>query len=249
MRFTVLSLFPDVIDRFFERSIMEKSVRKGLVEYRSINIRDYAADRHRTCDDAPYGGGAGMVLKPEPLAAALDAVGADGIRTVLPTPSGRLFTQRYARDLAREPELVIVCGRYEGVDQRVVDRYVDDEISIGDYVISSGEVAALVVVDAVYRLVEGVISAQSLSEESFEGGVLEYPHYTRPEDFRGMRIPEVLLSGHHENIRRWRMQKSMEKTLRYRPELLDRVELTNEQRLILEDIRKKGASDERDQNS
>ncbi len=241
MKFTVLSLFPELVDGFFESSILGKSVQKGLVEYRSINIRDFAEDRHRTCDDAPYGGGPGMVLKPEPLARALDSVGAGTIRTVMPTPSGRLFTQSYARDLATEPELVVICGRYEGIDQRIIDEYVDDEVCIGDYVISSGEVAALVIIDAVYRLVDGVISADSLSEESFEDGLLEYPQYTRPESFRGAGIPEVLLSGHHENIRKWRARKSLEKTLRNRPELIAGAKLSSELQTLLQEIGDEGA--------
>ena len=150
-----------------------------------MNIRDFALDKHKTCDDIPYGGGAGMVLKPEPLARALDSVGAGRKRTLYPTPSGRLFNQPTARELAKEDELVFICGRYEGIDQRIIDEYVDDEISVGDYVLSSGEIASLVIIDAVYRLREGVIKARSLEEESFsEGFFLEYPQYTRPEVFR-----------------------------------------------------------------
>jgi len=224
VKITVLSLFPEIVNGYFASSIMAKAIDRGIIEYRSVDIRDYATDRHHTCDDAPYGGGAGMVLKPEPLGGALEAVGARAIRTVYPTPGGKLFTQEYARQLAGEQELVFICGRYEGIDQRIIDLYVDDEISIGDYVISSGEIATLVIVDAVYRLIEGVISQESLEEESFEGGLLEYPHYTRPEVYNGLRVPEVLLSGHHENIRKWRSERSVEKTLRNRRDLLDHVE-------------------------
>jgi tRNA (guanine37-N1)-methyltransferase len=180
---------------------MSKAVKRGLVDYELVNIRDYAYDRHRVCDDAPYGGGAGMVLKPEPLARALDAVGAAGKRVVFPTPSGRPFTQSLAHELAGENELVFICGRYEGVDQRIIDLYVDDEVSIGDYVISSGEIAALVMVDAIYRLLDGVITRESLEEESFTQPLLEYPHYTRPEEFRSLRVPEILLGGHHSKYR------------------------------------------------
>ena len=221
MKFTVLSLFPDLIEKYFTSSIMAKAVEKGIVSYANINIRDYATDKHKTCDDAPYGGGAGMVLKPEPLAAALDAAGAADIRTVYPTPSGRLFSQDYARELSAEKELVIICGRYEGIDQRVLDMYVNDEISLGDYVLSSGEIAAMAVVDAVYRLLDGVITRESLEEESFSGGLLEYPQYTRPEVFRGLAVPDILLSGHHANIRKWRREQSILKTQRNRPELLE----------------------------
>ena len=220
MKVRVLSLFPSIVRAYFETSIMAKAVERGIIDYDAVDIRDFAVDRHRTCDDAPYGGGAGMVLKPEPLAAALDSVGAGGKRTVYPSPSGRLFTQGLAGELAGEDELVFVCGRYEGIDQRIIDAYVDDEISTGDYVMSSGELAALVIIDTVYRLVDGVIRGESLEEESFTGGLLEYPHYTRPADFRGMGVPEVLLSGHHAEIERWRHEKRIEKTRRNRPDLL-----------------------------
>jgi len=221
MKFTVLSLFPEILEGFFQSSLMKKAVDKGLIVVEFVNIRDFATDRHKTCDDIPYGGGAGMVLKPEPLARALDSVGAGQKRTLYPTPSGRLFTQSTAKDLAAEKELVFICGRYEGIDQRVIDQYVDDEISLGDYVISSGEIASLVIIDAVYRLREGVIKAHSLEEESFSDGfMLEYPQYTRPEVFRENRVPEVLLSGHHKNIAQWRKMQSVEKTKRLRPDLL-----------------------------
>lgn len=222
MKFTILSLFPEILEGFFQASIMKKSVEKGLIDYQLVNIRDYAFDKHKTCDDSPYGGGAGMVLKAEPLALALDSVGAANKRTLYPTPSGRLFNQSLALDLSKETELVFICGRYEGIDQRIIDEYVDDEISIGDYVISSGEISTLVIVDAIYRLCEGVITAESLDEESFADGLLEYPHYTRPEEFRGQKVPEVLLSGHHKKIVEWRREKSMDKTKRLRPELLAR---------------------------
>ncbi len=221
MKFTILSLFPGILRGFFDDSIMSKAVKRGLVDYELVNIRDYAYDRHRVCDDSPYGGGAGMVLKPEPLMRALDAVGASGRRVVFPTPSGRPFTQDVAKELAAEDELVFICGRYEGIDQRVIDLYVDDEISIGDYVISSGEISTLVMVDAVYRLLDGVITRESLEEESFTQPLLEYPHYTRPEDFRGLRVPKILLGGHHAEIEAWRLKKRLEKTQMNRPDLLD----------------------------
>jgi tRNA (guanine37-N1)-methyltransferase len=226
MKYTVLSLFPEITDTFFSTSIMAKAIARGIVEYAGVNIRDYARDRHKTCDDSPYGGGAGMLMLPEPLSRALDAVGsgAMGRRTVYFSPSGRLFNQNLAKELSRERELVLICGRYEGIDQRIIDIYVDDEISVGDYVLSSGETAALVLIDATYRLLGDVISAESLNEESFSGGLLEYPQYTRPEIYDSiqgeMRVPEVLLSGHHENIRRWRLRKRIEKTLLNRPDLV-----------------------------
>ena len=225
MNFDIVTLFPEIVQSFFSSSIMAKTVQSHMVSYNLVNFRDWATDRHRTCDDAPYGGGAGMVIKPEPLGRALDAIDARNKRVVYPTPSGKPFTQRYAQELSREENLVIICGRYEGIDQRIIDLYVDDEICIGDYVISSGEVAALVIVDAVYRLIDGVISDQSLVEESFTDGLLEYPHYTRPETYCGIDVPEILLSGHHGRIDRWRLTKRLEKTMKNRPELLEKAEL------------------------
>ncbi len=238
MTFTVLTLFPDIVDAYFANSIMAKAISRGVVACRSVNIRDFATDKHHKCDDAPYGGGAGMLMLSEPLGRALEAAGAmskiagvgnsadagiDGAmrpRVVFLTPSGRPFDQELAAELARERDLILLCGRYEGIDQRIIDAYVDDEVSIGDYVLSSGEVAALAVIDATYRLVDGVITAESLTEESFSDGLLEYPQYTRPELYGTLRVPEVLLSGHHEHIRRWRLRKRLEKTLRVRPELI-----------------------------
>jgi len=221
MKITVLSLFPEIIDSFFTSSIMAKAVEKGLVEYSLVNIRDFARDRHRTCDDAPYGGGAGMVLKPEPLAEALDSVEGSLKRVIFPSPSGLVFDQKQAERLAQYEELVFICGRYEGIDQRIIDMYVDEEISIGDYVISSGEISTLVIIDSVYRLLEGVISEDSLLEESFTDGRLEYPHYTRPSIFRGMKVPDVLLSGNHAKISEWRKNEGLLKTRRNRPDIID----------------------------
>jgi tRNA (guanine37-N1)-methyltransferase len=221
VKFTILTLFPELIEGYFKSSIMAKAVDKAIIEYEIINIRDFALNKHKNCDDYPYGGGAGMVLKPEPLAAALESVGADSKRTVFPSPSGKLFKQDYAVDLSGEKELVFICGRYEGIDQRIIDSFVDDEICIGDYILSSGEVSTMTVIDCVYRLLDGVISSDSLEEESFVNGLLEYPQYTRPEVFRDMKVPEVLLSGHHKNIKEWRHEKSLEKTENYRPDLLN----------------------------
>ena len=220
MNFDILTLFPEIVDSFFTESIMAKSVESGKISYKITNFRDFALDKHHTCDDTPYGGGAGMVVKPEPLGAALEFIEAKKKRVLYVTPSGRKFTQSYAEELAKESDLVIICGRYEGIDQRIIDLYVDDEICIGDYVISSGEVAALVVIDAVYRLVDGVINSDSLVEESFTDGLLEYPHYTRPVTYCSRSVPDVLLSGHHANIEKWRMEKRIEKTLAMRPDLL-----------------------------
>ncbi len=220
MKFTILSLFPEILEGFFNSSIMSRAVKNKIVEYDFINIRDYALDKHRTCDDSPYGGGAGMVMKAEPLAMALESVDASKLRTIYMSPSGKKLNQNLSQELSREEEIVIICGRYEGIDQRIIDLYVDDEVSIGDYVISSGEIASLVLVDSVYRLCDGVISRESLEEESFQNSLLEYPHYTRPEVFQGLHVPDILLSGHHANIVNWRLRKQLEKTRTNRPDLL-----------------------------
>lgn len=221
MRFTVLSLFPGILRAYFESSIMSRAIARGIISCNLVDIRDFASDKHRTCDDVPYGGGAGQLMLAEPLSAALKSVEAYKKRVVYVTPSGKPFTERKAEELSREEEIVFICGRYEGIDQRIADAYVDDEICIGDYVMSSGEVAAMAVIDTVYRLVDGVISADSLKEESFCRSLLEYPQYTRPAVFEGMEVPEVLLGGNHEAIRRWRLRKSVEKTLANRPILID----------------------------
>jgi len=246
MKYTVLTLFPEITDAFFANSIMAKAIKRGIIEYQSVNIRDFATDKHKTCDDAPYGGGPGMLMLPEPLALAINSVLATKFpelstsslcasvssvppcealpkpRVIYLSPSGKPFNQNFARELAKEQELILICGRYEGIDQRIIDLYIDDEISVGDYVLSSGEVAALAVIDATYRLVDSVICSESLEEESFSGGLLEYPQFTRPEEFDTIKVPEVLLSGHHEQIRLWRLEKRVEKTLRQRPDLIER---------------------------
>jgi tRNA (guanine37-N1)-methyltransferase len=245
--FHILTLFPEVFEGYREASILGRAAEQGLVELRLVNIRDFARDRHRTCDDATYGGGAGMVLKPAPLAAALRSIPAvcpsaegRGVRVIYLTPSGRLWNQSMAEEAAREGEIVLLCGRYEGIDQRIVDAFVTDEVSVGDYVLAGGEVAAMVVVDTVVRLVAGVIKAQSLAEESFRQGLLEYPQFTRPADFEGRKVPEVLLGGDHARIERWRLRQSVARTLRYRPELLRNRELAPEVAAVLEELREKG---------
>lgn len=220
MKFTVLSLFPEILRSYFESSIMAKAVAKGLVKFDLVDIRNFAEGKHRSCDDAPYSGGAGQLMLPEPLGRALDSVGAFKKRVVYVTPGGKPFTQRVAQELSAEEELVIICGRYEGIDQRVIDLYVDDEISIGDFVMSSGEVAALAVIDSVYRLVDGVISSESLEDESFSAGLLEYPQYTRPQVWRSLEVPEVLRKGNHAQIKKWKLRERVKKTLANRPDLL-----------------------------
>jgi tRNA (guanine37-N1)-methyltransferase len=220
--FHILTLFPEIFDGYRKSSILARAVEQDQVRLDLINIRDFARDRHKTCDDATYGGGPGMVLKPEPLAAALESV--PGVkrrrtRVLYLTPSGKLWSQGLAGDFAAEKRVAMICGRYEGIDQRIIDLFVTDEISVGNYVLSGGEVAAMVVIDTIVRLVKGVITEDSLAEESFSAGLLEYPQYTRPAVFRGLGVPEVLLSGNHAEIQRWRREKSFEKTRKFRPEL------------------------------
>ncbi|MDT3389236.1 MAG: tRNA (guanosine(37)-N1)-methyltransferase TrmD [bacterium] len=237
MNIDILTLFPEMVSGFFTNSIMARAVKSGLVSYNIVDWRQYAEDKHHKCDDSPFGGGAGMVIKPEPLFKALDRIDAMNKRVVYASPSGKRLTQDYARQLSRDPELVFICGHYEGIDQRIIDRYVDDEICIGDYVISSGEVATLVIIDAVYRLIDGVITDSSLDEESFTGPLLEYPQYTRPETYCGMSVPDILLSGHHANIEKWRLRKRLEKTLSNRPDLLENASLDDEAGKILKEIK------------
>ena len=237
MNIDILTLFPEMVSGFFTNSIMARAVKANLVSYNIVDWRQYAEDRHHKCDDSPFGGGAGMVIKPEPLFKALDRIDAMEKRVIYASPSGKRLTQDYARQLSREPNLVFICGHYEGIDQRIIDRYVDDEICIGDYGVSSGEGATLVIIDAVYRLIDGVITDSSLLEESFTGPLLEYPQYTRPETYCGMSVPDILLSGHHANIEKWRLQKRLEKTLSNRPELLENASLDEEASRILEQIK------------
>lgn len=230
MHITILTLFPEMVIPFFTSSIMKRAVDKGIITYSIIDFRDFAEGVHHKCDDIPYGGGAGMVIMPEPLSKALDSIDAKEKRVVFPTPSGRLLTESYAEDLSKNDELVFICGHYEGVDQRIIDEYVTDEISIGDYVLSSGESASIVIIDALFRLIDGVIASESLEEESFTSHLLEYPQYTRPERYCNKSVPDVLLSGHHRHITQWRNDKRIEKTMHSRPDLLSDASLSVDER-------------------
>jgi tRNA (guanine37-N1)-methyltransferase len=239
MRFDVLTLFPDLFAPFVEQGVMGRAVQQGKLVVRLTNIRDHARGAHRVTDDRPYGGGSGMVMKAGPIVRALSGVEriSDRCRVVLLTPQGRLFNQDLAWELADLDQLILVCGRYEGVDERVLEGSVDQEISIGDYVLSGGEAAALVVMDAVGRLVPGVLGSEdSNRDDSFEDGLLEHPHYTRPRVFEGREVPEVLLSGDHERIRVWRRAQALKRTLDRRPDLLERARLTEEDKKILSDL-------------
>jgi tRNA (guanine37-N1)-methyltransferase len=222
LNITVVSLFPEVFRDFVATSIIGRAVQENIIEVRLLDLRKFSKDKHRKCDDYPFGGGAGMVLTPEPLMNALEAIGVTGKRVIFPSAGGRLYNQREAERLAKERSLIVICGHYEGMDQRIIDRYVTDEISIGDYVLSGGESAALVIIDSLVRLLPGVINPASLESESFSAGLLEYPQYTRPRNILGLDVPEVLLNGNHESIRQWRLRKSVEKTLAYRPDLMEK---------------------------
>ena len=232
----ILTIFPDMVAAPLHESIVGKAIDRELIDVRVINIRDFASDKHHTTDDRPFGGGSGMVMKPEPLAAAIHSVRESdpAVKVILLSPQGRIFRQEVAFELSRLEHICLVCGRYEGVDERIRTHYVDDEISIGDYVLTGGELPALVVLDSVARLVPGVLgSDESITEESFVGGLLEYPHYTRPEVFEAHRVPEILLSGNHGAIHRWRRQQSLLRTWQRRPDLLKEDELSNEDRKLL----------------
>jgi tRNA (guanine37-N1)-methyltransferase len=242
MRFDILTLFPDLFPSLLKETILGRAVAKGLVDIRLINIRSFARGPHRVTDDRPYGGGDGMVMKAGPIYRALESVERvrDRSRTVLLTPQGELFTQSLAWELSRMEHLVLICGRYEGTDERVRTECADMDLSIGDYVLSGGELAAMVVVDAVSRLVPGVLGGErSNLEDSFEDGLLEYPHYTRPRVFGDQEVPAVLLSGDHEMIRVWRRTESLKRTLERRPDLLEKARLTEEDRRILAKLRER----------
>lgn len=223
MRIDVLTIFPGIFDSPLRESLLGKAVAEGVLDVRVHDVRDHTTDKHRQVDDESYGGGPGMVMKPEPVFAAVEALGEGDKRVLLLSPAGRRFDQALARELAAEPWLVLICGRYEGVDERVVEGLPAEEVSIGDYVLSGGEVPALVVLEAVTRLVPGVIGREESHERDSFGseGLLDHPHYTRPAEFRGMRVPEVLLSGHHAEIERWRREAALEKTRRNRPDLVE----------------------------
>jgi len=238
MIFSLLTLFPSIFESPLNESLVKKARDRSLLSFNIVNIRDFAEDIHRTCDDAPYGGGAGMVMKVEPIHRAMDYVNTQfgRPRYVLLTPHGRTFDQGAAARLSSQPHLGLVCGRYEGVDERVL-ALVDEELSLGDYVLSGGEAAALVVIDAIARLVPGVIGNEVSSvDESFREPLLEYPQYTRPQSFMGMEVPGVLLSGNHEEIRRWRRKESIRRTILRRPDLLDTFDPSDEDRRLIREI-------------
>lgn len=236
MKFDVFTLLPEVFPSYLESSILLRAREQGLVEIAVHNIRDWASGKHRVTDDEPYGGGGGMVMKPEPIFAAIeDVLGATpSCPVILLTPQGRLLTQKIAAELAQQPHLALICGRYEGVDERVREHLATDEISIGDYVLTGGELPALVLIDAITRLLPGALGdPDGARDDSHASGLLEYPHYTRPAEFRGWRVPEVLLSGDHARIAKWRREQALLRTLQRRPDLLRNASLTDEDRRFL----------------
>lgn len=239
MRIDIVTLFPDMVEPVLSQSMIGRARQRGLVDIQVVNLRDYAEGKHRQTDDAPFGGGGGMVLKPEPLFAAVEALRTPTARVILMDPRGRLFTHQMAWELSEVRHVILLAGRYEGVDERVSDRLADDAVSIGDYVLTGGEIPALVVTDAVIRLLPGVLGGEAAAErESFAGGLLEPPQYTRPEEFRGARVPPVLLSGDHARIARWRRTQALYRTWRWRPDLLERATLDAEDRRLLDAFRR-----------
>lgn len=235
--FDIITIFPEMFRAYLGESILKRAIQKGLLDVKIYDIRDFTTDKHRSVDDYPYGGGSGMVMKVEPIYNAVQAIKADGIErlVIMMSPQGRTFDQKRAETFASvQKRALFICGRYEGIDERVRQHLVDEEISIGDYVLTGGELAALVIIDSSARLAPGVLGDDTSSvEESFSWGILDYPHYTRPPEFRGMKVPEALLSGNHKEISKWRRKKALEKTLAQRPDLINRIALSKEDTEIL----------------
>jgi tRNA (guanine37-N1)-methyltransferase len=241
MNIDVLSIFPEMFEGVFGHSILKKAAEKGAAQYNVVNFRDFADNKHQTVDDYPYGGGAGMVLKPQPIFDAVsdlkDRAKSTAPRVILMCPQGERYTQKKAEELAKEEHLIFICGHYEGYDERIREHVITDEISIGDYVLTGGELGAMVVIDSVVRLLPGVLgSEESHIQDSFSTGLLEHPHYTRPADFRGLKVPDVLVSGNHKLIDEWRMKESLRRTLQRRPDLLEEAELTEQQKKWLDEL-------------
>lgn len=239
MNFHVMTLFPEMIRNGLEESITGRAMNKNIISLNTVNIRDFSQDKHLHVDDYPYGGGAGMVMQPGPIYRAFESIkaqtGKDKLRLVYLTPQGSVFNQSMAKDFAKEEDLVFLCGHYEGVDERILEMIVTDYVSIGDYVLTGGELPAMVMIDAISRMVPGVLSNDVSAEfESFSDNLLEYPQYTRPEDFMGNKVPDVLLSGHHANIDKWRREQSLLRTRKWRPDLLEKAELTKKDIEFLE---------------
>lgn len=241
MKFSIVTIFPEMVRAYLGASIIKRAIQKGIIQVSVHDLRDYATDRHKTVDDYPYGGGVGMVMKPEPFFSIVENrwPRSEERRIVILSPKGRLFGQEKALEMSREAmEIVFLCGRYEAIDERVTEYLADEEISIGDYVLTGGELPALVIIDAIARLIPGVLGdSRSSEEDSFSCGLLDYPHYTRPENFRGIRVPEVLLSGNHREIAKWRRERSLRLTMERRPALAKKYEPSAEDKKIIEGIK------------
>ena len=220
MQFDVLTLFPEMFEPI-KQSILGKAIENEKIKLKLVNIRDFSKDKHKKVDDTPYGGGAGMVMKPDVVYDAYESVYEENAKVIYLSPQGKTLNQKKVEELSKEKHLILLCGHYEGIDQRVIDKIVDEEISIGDYVLTGGELPAMVLIDSVSRYIDGVLNQESIKEESFSEGLLEYPQYTRPEVFEGEKVPEILLSGHHENIEKWRKEQALKITKQKRPDLLE----------------------------
>lgn len=236
MKISILTMFPEMLASLQNAPIVDHACRKGIVEIEIVDIKKFAEGSFRDIDDSPCGGGAGMILRCAPVLKALDSVKEKDSYTVLSAAAGTPYTQKKAHELAEKQHLILICGHYEGVDARI-DAHVDEKISIGDYIVSGGEYPAMLITDSIVRLLDGVIKKESTQEESFENGLLEYPQYTKPAEYDGQRVPEILLSGDHEKIRLWRLKESLRTTLHFRPELLEQISLTEEEKKLLADIK------------
>jgi tRNA (guanine37-N1)-methyltransferase len=240
MQFEVFTLLPEVFPPYLQSSILQRARQRGLIDVRVHNIRDYTHDRHHTTDDTPYGGGGGMVMKPEPVFEAVESILGDPplVPVILLTPQGRVFTQQIAQEIARHERIALLCGRYEGVDERIREHLVTDELSVGDYVLTGGELPALLVIDAVSRLLPGVLGDPTGAEDdSHSMGLLEYPHYTKPPEFRGWKVPDILLSGDHGKIEKWRREQALMRTFKKRPDMIEKAELSKEDQKIVERLK------------
>lgn len=240
MRIDILTLFPEIFQSFLDISIIGRAVNSNIVNINCINIRDFSKDKHKRVDDYPFGGGAGMVMGPEPIFNAIETVKGENSRIIYLSPKGRTYSQEIANKLSSEEHLILLCGHYEGIDNRIIENYIDDEISIGDYVLTGGEIAAIAVIDSVVRLLPGVLNNQeSYMDESHYNGLLEYPHYTRPRIFNGIEVPEVLLSGNHKKIDEWRKYQSLKITYERRPDLIENKDFNEKELKMLKDIKNK----------
>ena len=237
MKIDILTLFPNMFEGFLNESIIKRAIEKEIVSINVVNFRKYSKLNNSQVDDTPYGGGAGMVMQADVVYDAYKSIKGENAKVIYLSPQGKVLNQQKVEQLSKEEHLILLCGHYEGIDQRVIDKIVDEEISIGDYVLTGGEIPAMVLIDSVSRYVDGVLSEDSISEESFSQGILEYPQYTRPETFENEKVPEILLSGHHQNINKWRRYQALKNTYLKRPELLENVELSKEDRESLNNIK------------